>query len=195
MKCSLAAMILAAAVVAGCSDGAYEPQGPGRAPATQVAGQLAPVDDQGQPITGRPAPPPLPPPSAVEGQPGGGAPPPPPLPAANIEREAVHPGVTGRGQGLGSGLIMTPLKVYFSVPEKLVFNVLIPQAMNLYRAEHEHFPESHEEFMEKIIKANAINLPKLRSPDERYVYDPQKAAEQTQYDIDDPPLMVERPQQ
>ena len=42
-------------------------------------------------------------------------------------------------------------------------------------------PESHEEFMEKIVKFNQIKLPEL-PPGHKYVYDP--ATEQ---------LMVERP--
>lgn len=102
-------------------------------------------------------------------------------------------GVSGKGDYGGPGFITTPISVYFRVPERLVFNVQIPQAMNMYKAIHEHFPETQEEFMEKIIAENGIQLPKLPGPDERYVYDPEKAAQQSQYNADDPPLMVEHP--
>jgi hypothetical protein len=108
-------------------------------------------------------------------------------------REGVQPGVSGKGEGLGPGPISTPISVYFRVPEKLVFNVQIQHTMNLYKAEHGRFPKTHEEFMQKIIAANGIALPELRSPEERYVYDPQKAARQSQYDTDDPPLLIQRP--
>ncbi len=44
-------------------------------------------------------------------------------------------------------------------------------------------PNSHEEFMEKIIKEGKINLPELPAG-QRYVYDPEQGQ-----------LMVERPAQ
>ena len=179
MKRNLTALILAAIVISGCGgEDPFDPNRPRRAPATQAGGQLAPVDEQGNPIGRQPAPPP---------------PPPPPPPQENTVREAVQPGVSGKGEGLGPGPISTPISVYFRVPERLVFNVLIPQAMNMYKAEHERFPKTHEEFMQKIIADNGIALPELRSPEERYVYDPQKAARQSQYDTDAPPLLIERP--
>jgi hypothetical protein len=155
-----------------------------------LGGQLAPVDEQGNPVGQQPAPPPPPPPE--QPSPKGKAPPPPP-PPPNVVREGVRPGVSGKGE-YGPGLITTPLSVYFRIPERLVFNVEIPQAMNMYKGEHGYFPKTQEEFMQKIIAENAIALPELRSPKERYVYDPQKAAQQSQYDTQDPPLMIERPE-
>jgi hypothetical protein len=195
MRRNLTALILAAIVIGGCGgEDPFDPDRPRRAPATQAGGQLAPVDEQGNPIGGRSAPPPPPPPSGEQSQTGSKVPPPPPPPPEdNTVRQGVQPGVSGKGEGLGPGPISTPISVYFRVPERLVFQVLIPQAMNLYKAEHERFPKTHEEFMQKIIAENGIALPKLRSPEERYVYDPQKAARQSQYDTADPPLMIERP--
>jgi hypothetical protein len=173
MKRNLAALVLATIVIGGCSgEDPFNPDRPRRAPATQVGGQLAPVDQQGNPLGGQPAPPPPPP---------------------GVVREGVKPGVSGKGEGYGPGPIATPISVYFRVPERLVFNVEIPQAMNLYKATHGHFPKTHEEFMQKIIAENAIALPELRSPQERYVYDAEKAAHQSQYDPMDPPLLIERP--
>jgi hypothetical protein len=60
--------------------------------------------------------------------------------------------------------------------------MMVDQAMNLYQAREGEYPKSHEEFMEKIIKANNIKLAEL-PPGHRYVYDP---ATHT--------LMVEHPQ-
>ena len=90
-------------------------------------------------------------------------------------------------------MITYSLPVYFSVREATVFKMQIPHSMNAYKATHGHYPKTHEEFMEKIIKAGQIGLPKLRNPDERYRYLPEKAAEMRTYDPADPPLVVERP--
>lgn len=107
-------------------------------------------------------------------------------------REKAVVGVSPKGQGYGGGLITEPISVYFKAPQMVVFRIQIPHAMNLYRGVHGHFPKTHQEFMEKIIQENGIQLPPL-PPGARYVYDPQKAAQMQQYDPADPPLWVERP--
>lgn len=45
----------------------------------------------------------------------------------------------------------------------------IKHALQLYWAEHGNYPKSHEEFMDKIIKFNQIQLPEL-PPDQEYIY-------------------------
>ena len=45
--------------------------------------------------------------------------------------------------------------------------------MILYKALYDHYPKTQDEFMEKIIKENGIQLPEL-APGERYVYDPKE---------------------
>jgi len=77
--------------------------------------------------------------------------------------------------------IITPARVYFRTRERIAFEIQIPHALQLYKAMNGHAPRNQEEFMQQIIKANHINLPKLRAG-ERYIYDPK--TEQ---------LMVERP--
>jgi hypothetical protein len=109
-----------------------------------------------------------------------------------VVREKAVVGVSPKGQGYGGGLITEPISVYFKASQMVVFRIQIPHAMNLYRGVHGHFPKSHQEFMEKIIQENGIQLPTL-PPGARYVYDPQKAAQMQQYDPADPPLFVERP--
>lgn len=99
-------------------------------------------------------------------------------PGTNVQPAA--PGVTGKGN-YQPGLITTPVRAYFQVKERLVFDVQIPHAMQLFEAENGYKPRSHEEFMEKIIKANNLVLPEL-PPGHRYVYDPQQGE-----------LMVEHP--
>ncbi len=107
------------------------------------------------------------------------------------ERVKATPGVGKRGRDYGTDPISTLISARFKAEQKIRF-LQIVQPMQMYRVEHGHFPETHEEFMEKIIKANSIKLPEL-APGEQYVYDVEKAAEMTHYDPKDPPLLVERP--
>ena len=58
---------------------------------------------------------------------------------------------------------------------------LIHHDMEIYKANEEHAPRTHQEFMEKIIDANHRQLPTLPAG-QRYVYDPSTEE-----------LMVERP--
>ncbi len=91
----------------------------------------------------------------------------------DVKRAGV--GATGKGQyGVTSeqpmSIITTPISTYFFAQEKTVFDMQIPQAMNLFQASEGRYPNSEEEFMERIIKANMINLPKLKDGDS-YFYD------------------------
>jgi hypothetical protein len=49
----------------------------------------------------------------------------------------------------------------------------IKAALNYFQGENERYPKDHEEFMEKIIKANNIELPVLPYKG-RYQYDVEK---------------------
>ena len=75
--------------------------------------------------------------------------------------------------GTTGDVVAGPAKVLFRTKEKIVFEIQIPQALNLYKAEHGKGPQSHEEFMEKIIRANRIRLPKL-PPGQRYEFNVEK---------------------
>lgn len=95
------------------------------------------------------------------------------------QKPAETPGtVVGKAEvGVGAkghyseGIILTPVATIFRAEEMLAFKVQIPQAMNLFKAEHNRPPKSNEEFMERIIKANMIPLPELPEG-QRFVYDP-----------------------
>jgi len=100
---------------------------------------------------------------------------------AEIVREKAEVGVGEKGNDLSEGLYSTPVKAYFRAKEQVAFNIQIPSAMQLYKAEHGRGPRTHEEFMEKIVKAGMIRLPELPAG-HQYVYDP--ATEE---------LMVEHP--
>ncbi len=71
-----------------------------------------------------------------------------------------------RGQSLknetGVGrFIAQPAMSLFAVEQRMVFQVQIPQALDLYKASNGRLPKSHDEFMTQIIKANNIRLPEL----------------------------------
>ncbi len=85
MQRFLTVLILATVVAAGCGgDDPFDPDRPRRSPATQLGGQLAPVDEQGQPL-GQKAPPP--PPSGEKPEKGKAPPPPPPPPREDTVRQ------------------------------------------------------------------------------------------------------------
>lgn len=73
-------------------------------------------------------------------------------------------------EGVGK-IIASPAVALFNTRERVVFEIQIPQALNLYQASEGNFPKTHEEFMEKIIKANAIQLPELK-PGMQYRFRP-----------------------
>ena len=78
-------------------------------------------------------------------------------------------------------MIVTPARAFFRTQERLVFEIQIPQALNLYQATNGNKPKTHDEFMEQIIGANSIRLPELPAG-QRYVYD-----------VESGELMIEKP--
>jgi hypothetical protein len=123
---------------------------------------------------------------AASPQPAVDVPPPPPPPpvvpkAPEVVRKKAEMGVGDKGRGYGMGPVATPVAVYFSTRERIAFDIQIPEAMKLFKATEGRAPKTQKEFMEKIIKANSINLPTL-SAGHRYVYDPKQEE-----------LMVEQP--
>jgi len=81
-------------------------------------------------------------------------------------------GVGKKGQRYGGGIITEPIRARFRAHERIVFDS-VTHALNLFQAEHGRLPETHDEFMEKIIRFNQIALPPLPAGDE-YWYDPDK---------------------
>ncbi len=85
-------------------------------------------------------------------------------PAMESMKAQVGSGAKGRSLdnevGVGK-MISAPVSAFFAVKERVAFDIQIPQALGLFRASEGRFPKSHEEFMEKIVKANQIKLPEL----------------------------------
>jgi hypothetical protein len=195
MRRIIAAAWLCVWLAAGCNSG----DDPFKQPKRQVdPGAFGVTVDQGAPVPppppaaatgtsaapGQPLPPPPPPADSQAATP---PPPPsaaaqPPAPADDMIRQKAEMGVGKKGRGYEQGLVTTPVAAYFGVRERIVFEIQIPEAMKLYKAMNDFKgPKTHEEFMEKIVKANSIKLPELPNG-HRYVYDPEKEE-----------LMVERP--
>lgn len=58
-------------------------------------------------------------------------------------------------------MVASPAATLFRTKEKIVFEIQIPHALNLYKALKGKGPQSHDEFMKSIIQANNIKLPEL----------------------------------
>lgn len=98
------------------------------------------------------------------------------LPSADGQRVVAEAGVGKQGQSLqneqGIGaMIVQPARSLFAVKQRLVFEVQIPKAMQSFEAIEGRKPRTHDEYMNKIIKANLIKLPELPAG-QSYVYDP-----------------------
>lgn len=97
------------------------------------------------------------------------------------ERVAAEAGVGVQGQSLTPGsAISRPAQTFFNTKQRLVFNQ-VEQALQLYKASTDSMPQSTEEFMEKVIQPNGIELPKLPRG-HTYVFDPESGQ-----------LLVEKP--
>jgi len=77
-------------------------------------------------------------------------------------------GVGAKGRSLEGGseynpatFVSGPAAAFFRTKEKIVFEIQLPQAQNLYQAEKGRHPRSHDEFMRDIVEFNRIKLPQL----------------------------------
>jgi hypothetical protein len=98
----------------------------------------------------------------------------PEVPAGIAQKAEVGVGIRGdslrKEEGVGK-IIASSAVAYFNTKEKIVFEIHIPHALNLYKALEGNFPKTHEQFMNKIIKENQIQLPELK-PGMQYKYRP-----------------------
>lgn len=107
---------------------------------------------------------------------------PPDPPATPTETVKADVGVGAKGRSLDAyeGPIVTPAKAYFAVREKAIFQIAIPQAIQLYKAENP-IPLTFEEFKQNVLDPNKIKLPPL-PPGHSYEWNPEEEQ-----------LMVRRP--
>lgn len=174
-KHCLAAAVIGVALCAGCETEAPTPIELPKPPAPAAAAppaQAAPVAQTAPAAVAAPEPKAAAAPPAAEAN----APAENPVaapPAEEMVRKKAQPGVGVKGKDIPQELGTTAVKQYFLVKEKTVFDMQVPSALNLYKAEKGYGPRSHEEFMEQIVKANQIPLPPL-PPGQRYLWDPEK---------------------
>jgi hypothetical protein len=155
---------------------APQPAAPGAVAAAPRAGAAAPAGGIGQPAAApaavQPAPrlPNVPPVLASDPDEKGPDALGPEGPAGN--REEAMAGVGAKGRGYGGGIVTEPIRQKFTIEQRLIFQVQIPEALKLYKAEHnDQAPKTHEAFMKEIIEANSIVLPQLPEGD-KYLFDP-----------------------
>ena len=98
---------------------------------------------------------------------------PPVVAPPGTESVKAEAGVTGKGTTYGGGIVTEPVRQYFRVQERVVFEIQIPQALNLYKAANDRLPATHDEFWKEIIVANSLEgkMPKLPMG-HKYVWDP-----------------------
>jgi hypothetical protein len=89
---------------------------------------------------------------------------------AGTPRQKAAAGMNEKGHGYGDDMITMPVSIMWAAKDKIVRDQ-IRKALDLYKASEGHAPASHEEFMDRIIKENNLQLPTLPAG-HRYVYDP-----------------------
>ena len=98
----------------------------------------------------------------------------PSVPPGIAQKAGVGVGIRGDSlrneEGIGE-MIAAPAVALFNTKERVVFEIQIPQALQLFQALEGRLPKSHDEFMSKIVKANSIQLPELK-PGMKYNFRP-----------------------
>lgn len=163
---SSTAILWATLLAVGCDNAA--PTGDSAPP--QPAPPAVAIEPPAAPPAAQPAAPPAANPQAAA-QPQAAAPVEPA--AEEMERKKAQAGVGVQGQDIPQELGTTAVKAYFMTKQRTVFDIQIPSALNLYKAERGYGPKSHDDFMEQIVRANQIQLPEL-PPGQRYLWDPEK---------------------
>ena len=85
---------------------------------------------------------------------------------AKIEAQKAAVGVAKQGQSLQdrqgvAKIVAAPLSAVAGVKQMVAYDIQVKQALDVFQAQEGRLPRSHEEFMEKCIRANNIQLPEL----------------------------------
>ena len=93
-------------------------------------------------------------------------------PVTNETREfKVQDAKKGKKSRQAGGYLGAVGNARFSIEHKAIL-ANMEKALDLFNAEKGYYPKTQEEFLEKIIKPNKIQLPELEA-DEEYVYNPE----------------------
>lgn len=93
----------------------------------------------------------------------------------NADAEVAKVGFGKKGHYDSNDYISVTVGAQFRARERITL-LNITHAMQIYKAEHAEYPQTQEEFWEKIIKANSIQLPELPAG-QKFLYDPELAKE------------------
>jgi hypothetical protein len=164
MRIPLISIALAVGILAGCEESPSN-----KMPAATTTPPAATTVQKSVPPPPPPPPPenvtPSAPPTSTAGKDA------PDTPPQGMTMEKADVGSGDKGRGYGDGFIATPIATYFAAREKISFSIQIPDFIRAFKFEHDmKGPKSNEEFMDKIIKKNHIQLPTL-PPGHRYWYD------------------------
>ncbi len=165
MRISFIPFALVIGILAGCEESPSNnaPASPATPPPSATAQTPAPPPPP--PANAQPAAPPIAPQASLAGANTPQTPPP------GMIAEKADVGSGDKGRGYGEGFIATPVATYFAARERIMFSIQIPEFIKAYEFEHDlKGPKSNEEFMEKIIKKNHVQLPTL-PPGHKYWYD------------------------
>jgi hypothetical protein len=96
---------------------------------------------------------------------------------SEVVRIPAEPGVWEQGRSLQGetgvgGMIVQPARTLFAVKERLTFD-MVKANLDRFQALEGRTPNSHDEFMQKIVKEGGIKLPRLPEG-QRFVYDPER---------------------
>lgn len=86
--------------------------------------------------------------------------------ATPVAAQKATAGVGKQGQSLNDNegvakIISGPAATLFKVKQRLIFDVQIPQALQMFQASEGRMPKDHDEFMTKIVEFNRLQLPEL----------------------------------
>ena len=92
-------------------------------------------------------------------------------PEVEIE-EATEQNVGVKGRDYGGEIITEQISQYFRIQDRLVMQQ-IDKGLSEFKAFNNRMPESHEEFVEKVLKPRNLKLPEVKRGDRLY-YDPER---------------------
>ena len=86
-----------------------------------------------------------------------------PLPAQRATAGVGKQGEKLQAHNQTQKIISGPAGQLFQVRQRAIFDIQIPQALQLYKATNGRAQRSHDEFVREILQANNLVLPELRA--------------------------------
>ncbi len=88
------------------------------------------------------------------------------------DQPATETATDAGSQGSGVKPAAVPIASVFSIKERVVFDYVVPNALNSYRRKnHGQGPPTHDQFMQNVIRLYRVELPDPPAG-YKYLYDP-----------------------